>query len=166
VSTPTGDLAATDEPVEPDRPPAAGPVTNLVIVAVVVVLGGLAFAGSLRLGVGSPSAPGPGTWPALVSAVLVVLGLVLAARLRHTDDAERFTRAGLLVLAAVASMVVFVAVIDSIGFEIPTAALAFVWLRFLGGERWRTSIVISLGAAAVLYLLFVAALDVSIPHLF
>jgi hypothetical protein len=166
VITPTGDLAATDEPVEPDRPPAAGPVTNLVIVAVVVVLGGMAFAGSLRLGVGSPSAPGPGTWPALVSAVLVVLGLVLATRLHHTHDAERFTRAGLLVLAAVASMVVFVAVIASIGFEIPTAALAFVWLRFLGRERWRTSIVISLGAAAVLYLLFVAALDVSIPHLF
>ena len=166
MSTPTGDLAATDEPVEPERPPAAGPVTNLVTGAVVVVLGGVTFAGSLRLGVGSPSAPGPGTWPALVSAVLVVLGLVLVARFRHTDDAERFTGTGLLVLAAVASMVVFVAIIGTIGFEVPTAALAFVWLRFLGREGWRTSIVISLGATVAFYLLFVAALDVSIPHMF
>jgi putative tricarboxylic transport membrane protein len=173
MTTPTEDLPAEpagqadpDEPEEPDRPPAAGPVTNLVTAGVVVILGGVAFAGSLRLGVGSPSAPGPGTWPTLVSAVLVVLGLVLAARFRHTDDAERFTRTGLLVLVAVATMVVFVALIDTIGFEIPTAVLALVWLRFLGRERWRTSIVISLAATVAFYLLFVAAFDVSIPHLF
>ena len=151
---------------EADRPPAAGPLTNLVIAGTVVVLGGLAFAESLRLGVGSASAPGPGTWPAVASGVLLLLGIVLAARFRHTDDAERFGRTGLLVLAAVATMAVFVAVVATIGFEIPTAALAFVWLRFLGREGWRTSIAISLGATVAFYLLFVAALDVSIPHLF
>jgi putative tricarboxylic transport membrane protein len=91
---------------------------------------------------------------------------VLATRIRRTDDAERFTRSALLVLAAVASMAVFVAVVDTIGFEIPTAVLAFVWLRLLGRERWRTSIVISIGVTVALYLLFVAAFDVSIPHLF
>jgi hypothetical protein len=166
---PTEDLPVNVEPDdadEPDRPPAAGAVTNLVTAAVVVVLGGAALAGSVRLGVGSPSAPGPGTWPAMVSTVLVVLGLVLATRIRRTDDAERFTRSALLVLAAVASMAVFVAVVDTIGFEIPTAVLAFVWLRLLGRERWRTSIVISIGVTVALYLLFVAAFDVSIPHLF
>ncbi len=175
MTTPTEDptdTAPTDTarspagPDETDRPPAAGPMTNLVIAGTVVVLGGLAFAQSLRLGVGSASAPGPGTWPALVSGVLLILGIVLAARFRHTDDAERFGRTGLLVLAAVATMAVFVAVVATIGFEIPTAALAFVWLRFLGREGWRTSIAISLGATVAFYLLFVATLDVSIPHLF
>jgi putative tricarboxylic transport membrane protein len=163
VVTPTEDPSDT---AEPDHPPAAGPVTNLVTAGAVVILGGISFAGSLRLGVGSASAPGPGTWPAAVSAVLVVLGLVLAARFRHTDGAERFTRTGLLVLLAVTSMAAFVAAVGTIGFEIPTAVLAIVWLRFLGGERWRTSIAISLGAAVAFYLLFVAALDVSIPHMF
>jgi hypothetical protein len=167
VSTHAEDLPVEDEPAEPDdRPPAAGPVTNLVIALVVVILGGAALAGSLSLGAGSASAPGPGTWPAMVSAALIVLGLALGARARHADDAERFTRAGLLVLAAVATMVVFVAVVGVIGFEIPTAVLAFVWLRFLGHESWRTSIVVSLAAAVAFYLLFVAALDVTIPHLF
>jgi len=175
VTTPTEDPADTAPPAdaaseagvdETDRPPAAGPLTNLVVAATVVVLGGFAFAQSLRLGVGSASAPGPGTWPALVSGVLLILGIVLAARFRHTDDAEPFGRTGLLVLAAVATMAVFVAVVATIGFEIPTAALAFVWLRFLGHEGWRTSIAISVGAAVAFYLLFVAALDVSIPHLF
>jgi putative tricarboxylic transport membrane protein len=175
VTTPTEEPAATApsaataspaELDETDRPPAAGPVTNLVIAATVVVLGGLAFAESLRLGVGRAAAPGPGTWPALVSGVLLILGIVLAARFRRTDDAERFGRTGLPVLAAVATMAVFVAVVGVIGFEVPTAVLAFVWLRFLGREGWRASIAISLGATLAFYLLFVAALDVSIPHLF
>jgi len=102
----------------------------------------------------------------MVSAALIVLGLVLGARARHADDAERFTRASLLVLAAVATMGVLVAVIGVIGFEIPTAVLSFVWLRFLGHESWRTSIVVSLAVAVAFYLLFVVALDVTIPHMF
>ena len=151
---------------EPERPPAAGPVTTLVTAAIVVVLGGAAVAGALNLGVGSASAPGPGMWPVLVGAALVVLGGVLAARARSTEDAERFTRTGLLVLAATATMVVFVAVVGVIGFEIPSALLAFVWLRFLGRESWRLSAIVSVAATAAFYLLFVGALGVTIPHLF
>ncbi|MEV6633771.1 tripartite tricarboxylate transporter TctB family protein [Actinoplanes sp. NPDC051470] len=151
---------------EPERPPAAGPLTALVTAAIVVVLGGAAVAGAVRLGLGSPSAPGPGLWPGLVGAVLAVLGVVLATRARRTADAERFTRAGLLVLAATATMVVFVVVVGVIGFEIPTALLAFVWLRFLGRESWGLSAVVSLAATAAFYLLFVGALGVTIPHLF
>lgn len=166
MRTHTEDPSAIDEPAEPDRPPVAGPVTNLVTALVVVILGGAALAGSLDLGVGSLSAPGPGTWPALVSTALIVLGLVLAAGAQRTHDAERFTRTGLLVLAAVASMAVFLAVVSVIGFEMPTALLAFVWLRFLGRESWRISIVLSLVVTLAFYLLFVGALDVTIPHMF
>lgn len=162
----TEDQPDIEQPDEPERPPAAGPLTNLITAAVVVLLGGAAFVGSLGLGVGTLSAPGPGTWPAIVSAVLVVLGSVLAARARSAGDAERFTRSGLLVLAAIASMAAFVAIIATIGFEIPTALLAFIWLRFLGRESWRTSVVLSLAVTAAFYLLFVAALDVTVPHLF
>ena len=63
-------------------------------------------------------------------------------------------------------MIVFVALISVIGFEIPSALLAFVWLRFLGGESWRTSAVTSIGVVVAFYLVFVAALSVPIPHLF
>ncbi|MFC7535645.1 tripartite tricarboxylate transporter TctB family protein [Actinoplanes sp. GCM10030250] len=158
---PEADLELVD-----DRPPPAGPAANLIAAAVVVVLGGAAIAGSLALGAGSPSAPGPGTWPLVVGGALVVLGLALAIRARHTGEAERFTRSSLLVVAAVASMVVYVAVIATIGFEIPTALLAFVWLRFLGKESWRLSIITSIGIVVAFYALFVGALDVTIPHLF
>ncbi|TYB62221.1 tripartite tricarboxylate transporter TctB family protein [Nonomuraea sp. PA05] len=166
MSSPTEDPSAGSELSEQTRPPAAGTVTNLITAVVVMALGGAALAGSLSLGVGTLSSPRPGTWPAIVSAVLIVLGAVLAVQARRTSDAERFTRTAFSVLAAVASMVVHVAVISLIGFEIPTALLAFFWLRVLGRESWRISIVLSLAITVAFYLLFVGALQVSIPHLF
>ena len=148
------------------RPPPAGVPTNLVVAALVVALGAAALVGSLSLGAGSASDPGSGTWPLILSLMLVVLGVGLAVTARTTSDAERFSRSSWLVVAGLATMVVFVALIGTIGFEIPAALLAFVWLRFLGGEGWRLSVVTSLGLVVAFYLIFVAALSVPIPHLF
>ncbi|HWS35525.1 MAG TPA: tripartite tricarboxylate transporter TctB family protein [Actinoplanes sp.] len=150
----------TTEPLEEDRPPPAGPAGNLIAATVVVLLGALAITGASTLG------EGPGTWPMIVGIALVLLGLGLAARSRHDDPPERFTRGSLLVVAAVAVMAGYVTVITTIGFEIPTVLLAFVWLRFLGRETWRTSIAVSLGTTVAFYALFVGALNVTIPHLF
>jgi hypothetical protein len=148
------------------RPPPAGPVTNVVVAALVVILGAAALLGSLSLGAGSARTPASGTWPLLISLALVVLGVGLVVTARTTSDAERFSRSSWLVLAGLATMVVFVAVIEIIGFETPAALLTFVWLRFLGRESWRSSIVTSLGVVIAFYLIFVAALSVPIPHLF
>lgn len=148
------------------RPPAAGTTTNLVVATLVVALGAAALVGSRSLDIGTMRTPGPGTWPMILSLLLVALGLGLAATARRTTDAERFSRSSLLVLVGLATMVVFVALIGTIGFEIPAALLAFVWLRFLGGESWRLSVITSLGLVVAFYLIFVAALSVPIPHLF
>ena len=102
----------------------------------------------------------------LISLTMIVLGLALLPSVRRTPDAERFTRSSWLVLVGIATMVVFGVLIPIIGFEIPAALLAFVWLRFLGHESWRSSIITSLGVVAAFYLIFVAALSVPIPHLF
>ena len=148
------------------RPPPAGVTTNLVVATLVIALGAAALVGSLSLGAGSARAPGSGTWPLVLSLLLICLGLGLAVTARSTQDAERFSRSSLLVLAGLATMVAFVALISVIGFEIPAALLAFVWLRFLGGEGWRLSVITSLGLVVAFYLIFVAALSVPIPHLF
>jgi len=148
------------------RPPAAGALSNVLTAASVVVLGVAALVASAALGTGTAAEPGPGTWPLLVSILLVVLGGALLLTARRTSDAEKFSRGSLLVLAGLATMVVFVAVIEVVGFEIPAALLCFVWLRFLGREGWRMSVVTSLGVVVGFYLVFVAALAVPIPHLF
>ena len=148
------------------RPPPAGAVANAVIALLVVALGVACVAASWALGVGTASAPGSGTWPALVSIVLVALGVALLLLARRTHDAERFTGASWLVLAGLATMIGFLALIPVIGFEIPSALLMFVWLRFLGGESWRMSALLSPAVVAAFYLIFVVALSVPIPHLF
>jgi hypothetical protein len=148
------------------RPPAAGPLENAIVAAGVIALGVAALIGSGSLGVGSARVPDSGTWPLLISLLLVVLGVGLLAAARQTTDAERFTRTSWLVAAGLATMVVFVLLIGVIGFEIPAALLAFVWLRFLGGEGWRSSVVVSLAVVVAFYVIFVGALSVPIPHLF
>jgi putative tricarboxylic transport membrane protein len=154
------------EEAEHDRPPHAGPVSNVITALAAAALGVAAVVGSLNLGVGSPGEPGPGTWPLLISVALLVLSVALAVLARHHTDAERFTRASWQVLAGLATMIFFVAVIPYVGFEIPAAVLTFLWLRFLGGEGWRLSIVTSVAVVVAFYLIFVAALSVRIPHLF
>jgi putative tricarboxylic transport membrane protein len=148
------------------RPPVAGRATDVLVGLAVLGLGVAALLGSWSLGPGSPRAPGTGTWPLLVGGVLVVLGLALLAMTGRTHDAERFTRATWLVLAGLATMVGFVAVIEVIGFEIPAALLMFVWLKFLGRESWRASVVTSLAVVVAFYVVFVGLLAVPIPHMF
>jgi cation transport ATPase len=148
------------------RPPPAGRTTNLIIAVVVIAFGAAALVGSMSLGAGSVNQPGSGTWPFLVSIVLVLLGIGLLFTARGTADAERFAQPSWMVLVGIATMVVFVVLIPVIGFEIPAGLLAFVWLRFLGHESWRSSIITSLAVVIAFYLIFVAALSVPIPHLF
>lgn len=149
-----------------ERPAPAGSLVNLVAAVVVVVIGAAGLVGSWSLGLGTPGAPQSGTWPFLVCIGIVVLGILLAVSGRGGSEAERFTPASWLVAAGLATMVGFVALIGVIGFEIPAALLAFVWMRFLGREGWLTSSLTSIGCVVAFYLVFVAALGVPIPHLF
>ena len=168
TADPAGPTASAVEQADgfDDRPPAIGTPGNVVVAFGVIGLGVAGLLGSWALGPGSAAVPDTGTWPLLVSAVLIVLGVALLAVAPRTRDAERFGRAGVIVLAGLATMVGFVAVIDVIGFEIPSALLMFVWLRFLGREGWRTSILTSIGVVVGFYAVFVGALGVPIPHMF
>jgi putative tricarboxylic transport membrane protein len=116
-------------------------------------------------GVGARRRPGPGLWPFAVSVLITVLAVVLLVVGRHLDDAEKFTRASLLVLAGGATFVGFGVILPSVGFEIPAILLSIVWLRFLGGESWRSTIVIAVATTAVFYVLFLYVLKIPLPHL-
>ncbi len=151
---------------EAEKPPAAGTASNVAAAVVVGALGLFGLLGSLDLGVGSASSPGPGTWPGIVSVALVVLAVGLAVAAPRTHDAERFGQTSWLVLLGLATMVGFALSVGSVGFEVPAALLAFVWLKVLGREGWRTSVVGAVLMTAVFYLIFVAALGTPIPHLF
>ncbi len=134
-------------------------VAGLLAVAV-----GIAVAfGARDLGVGSLTDPGPGLWPLVVSAVLVITGAVVAAR--PGDDAEAIGRDAWTVVVACVTLVAYTAVIRVVGFELPTIALLAVWMRVFGGEPWRTTVAVSVGVTVVVYLVFILALGVALPHL-
>ncbi|MFC3996640.1 tripartite tricarboxylate transporter TctB family protein [Nocardiopsis sediminis] len=165
---PAGTVGAPSVPGEdaPETPGPLGPVANIGVGIAVVALGAAGIAGSLALGAGAPARPAAGTWPLLVSCAMAGLGVVLLLMAGRTRDTEAFSAASWKVLAGLATMAGFVAVIGVIGFEIPSALLAFVWLRFLGGESWRLSAVTSVLIVVAFYVIFVGLLAVPIPHLF
>ena len=102
----------------------------------------------------------------MVSLLLIILGIALAAGSGRTKDAEKFSSMSWAVLFGLATMVGFGLLIPIIGLEIPGVLLTFAWLKVLGRESWRTSIVASVAIVAAFYLIFVVALRTSIPHLF
>jgi putative tricarboxylic transport membrane protein len=128
-----------------------------------VAVGIAAALGARDLGVGSLTDPGPGLWPLVVSAVLAITGAVVAVR--PGDDAEAIGRDAWTVVVACVTLVAYTAVIRVVGFELPTIALLAVWMRMFGGEPWRTTVAVSVGVTVVVYLVFILALGVALPHL-
>ncbi|GAA1915095.1 tripartite tricarboxylate transporter TctB family protein [Nocardioides hwasunensis] len=148
-----------------ERPPAGGPAYQLVSALVVLAFGLGAAVLAWGYGLGSLRRPGPGLWPFVVSVLIIVLAVILLAIGRTLDDTEKFTRASLLVLVGAATFVGLGVLLPLVGFEIPAVLLGIIWLRFLGGESWRSTILVSVLTTAAFYFLFLYALSVPLPHL-
>ena len=141
------------------------PLAQLGAAGVAGAIGVFGLIGSIALGLGRLTAPGPGLWPFTVSVVITVLAVVLALTGRHGADTEPFTAASVQTAAAVLSLVVFAVLLPLIGFEIPSLLLVFVWMRFLGRERWVSSVAVSVGTVVAFYVLFVTVLEIPLPRL-
>jgi len=151
---------------EEEKPPAAGPLANAASSLVVLGVGIGAMVLSITMGLGTPSAPQPGLWPFIISCVMVALGLFQLIAGRHNRDAEKFTRMSAAPLTGLVTLAAMVALMPLIGFELPALVLCIIWMRFLGGETWRSTLLISTIVVAAFYGIFVLALGTSVPHLF
>jgi putative tricarboxylic transport membrane protein len=151
--------------VEEERPPAGGPLYQTVgaLVALAIGVGGVVLA--YGYGLGSLHEPGPGLWPFVLSVVICALSLILLATGRRLIDSEAFTRSSALPLVGLITFIAFGLLMPLIGFEIPAVVLCAIWLRFLGHESWRNTIVISVLTTAAFYFLFLYALGIPLPHL-
>lgn len=158
----TAELAAQEEE---DRPPAGGPRHQVAAALAVLALGVFGAVRSLDYGLGRLTQPGPGLWPFVVSSLVVLVSLGLLAWGRRLTDAEMFTRSSVLPAIGVVTFLVLAALLPVIGFEIPAFLLAVVWLRFLGGETWRSTVLVATGTVVAFYLVFVVALSIPMPRL-
>lgn len=151
---------------EAEKPPAAGALANVGASLVVLGVGIGALILSVAMGLGTPATPQPGLWPFIISCVMVALALFQLILGRRNRDAEKFTRMSFAPLTGVATLAAMVALMPVIGFEIPALVLCIVWMRFLGGETWRSTLLISALVVAGFYGIFILVLGTSIPHLF
>jgi hypothetical protein len=151
---------------EEEKPPAAGSLANVASSLVVLGVGVGAAILSLAMGLGTPATPQPGLWPFIISCVMVGLGLFQLIAGRHNRDAEKFTRMSAAPLTGLVTLAAMVALMPLIGFELPALVLCVIWMRFLGGETWRSTLLISVAVVVAFYGIFVLALNTSIPHLF
>jgi hypothetical protein len=151
---------------EEEKPPAAGALANAASSLVVLGVGIAAAVLSIAMGLGTPATPQPGLWPFIISCVMVALGVFQLIAGRHNRDAEKFTRMSTAPLTGLVTLAAMVALMPLIGFELPALALCVIWMRFLGGETWRSTLVVSASVVIGFYAIFVLALNTSIPHLF
>jgi putative tricarboxylic transport membrane protein len=151
--------------LEEERPPAGGPVYQVAgaLAGMAVGIGGATLA--YGYGLGNLREPGPGLWPFVVSVLIAGLSAVLLLVGRGLTDAEAFTRSSVLAVIGAVTFIAFGLMLPLTGFEIPAVLLCVIWLKFLGGESWRNTIVISVVTVAVFYFLFLYGLRIPLPHL-
>lgn len=154
---------STTEDIEA-RP--AGSWTYIVAAAGPAVLALFVMLQSLDLGLGSLSAPRPGLWPFAVSVALLGTTVVLLVGWSRFGDCDAWGVGAARTAVGAASLVPFVLLTPHIGFEIPAFLLLVFWMKVLGGESWRVSLAVALGAVVAVHLTFVEALGVSLPYLF
>jgi putative tricarboxylic transport membrane protein len=151
--------------LEEERPPAGGPSYQIAGASVGVAIGVGGAILSAGYGLGSLREPGPGLWPFVISVLIAAMSAVLLVVGRGLTDAEAFTRSSVLPVVGVVTFVAFGLLMPVTGFEIPALALCVIWLKFLGGESWRNTVVISVVTVAAFYLLFLYGLRIPLPHL-
>lgn len=123
---------------------------------------------SIRLKVGTPLMPQPGFFPFLGGFLLAGLSVALLVHgwrgrgkesLKTGESFGEWRRPAILV----AGMCVYTAVLESLGFVLPTLIIAILILRVLGVKSWKVLIVSSLGLSVGTYILFRRILGVELP---
>ncbi|MGP9783354.1 hypothetical protein CQ017_05480 [Arthrobacter sp. MYb224] len=152
---------------EAEAPEPAGPIANLVSSLVVLALSIAGLALSIGLGLGTPAAPAAGMWPFIVTLIAGVMAIaqIIVGR-SGGKDGEKFSGMSWYAAIGFGTLILMVVLMPLIGFEVPALLLCFVWMRWLGGERWRSATIYSILIVAAFYAIFIAALGTTIPRLF
>jgi len=151
--------------MEEERPPAGGPLYQVAGAVAGIAVGASGAVLAFGYGLGSLDKPGPGLWPFVISVLIAALSVVLLVVGRGFTDSEAFTASSWLPVAGIVTFVAFGVLMPLVGFEIPALLLAVVWLKFLGGESWRNTVIIAVLTVATFYFLFLYGLRIPVPHL-
>jgi putative tricarboxylic transport membrane protein len=105
-------------------------------------------------------------WLGVFMAILSIL-LIVNATLQQADSNQEtvFPRGRALVAVALflAGLAAYIALLEVIGYLSATAFLTAFLLRFVMQTRWRTTLLVAVGASIVLFVIFQVLLHVDLP---
>lgn len=128
-----------------------------------LALGICALAYAYTLSLGGLTNPGPGLWPFLISVAIILFSITLLVTESGAEDYERFTRGIRTIALGIVSLAAFVLLFALIGFIVPGFLTFVFWLRFIGGESWRLTLIVASLSTAAFYLVFAVLLSVPFP---
>jgi putative tricarboxylic transport membrane protein len=134
---------------------------------ILLIIGLVTAWSSIHLSMGKWRHPGPGFFPFGLALVLILLSLALIFKSWTKDLVPAAFWPGktwLRPLLGTAILFFYALIVDPVGF-IPTTFIFLVaWMQVIERLRWRTTISISVGTTAALYLIFVWFLEVPVPQ--
>lgn len=132
------------------------------------LLGGALAAESVHIGIGEIRHPGTGFMGFLVGASLGAAGLVLALSATYRR-AEKKAGAGegqswRNVLITLASLLVYILLLEQAGFLLTTFFLLFVLFKVTAPGKWLSPLLSSIAVVLLSYLIFFVWLKVTLPQ--
>ena len=140
-----------------------------IIASILLILFGMAVSiESIRLKVGTFLLPEPGFYPFFVGLLLMGIAFVLLVQSclgrgdasQQPHDAIGDLRRPMILLS---SMGVYTALMNPIGYVLPTVLVAAVVLRIAGVTSWKVVGLISVGLSVGTYVLFSRILGIDLP---
>lgn len=132
---------------------------DIVVALIMVGIGALVMADSLRLGAGwAEDGPQSGYFPFYIGLIIVVvsLGTVAVTVFGRKQNRDAFVNSVQLrhVLRVFAPTVAFIALVGFIGIYVASAIFIGASMRWLGRFRWRTIVIVGLAVPIALFFLF------------
>jgi putative tricarboxylic transport membrane protein len=138
---------------------ASNRTVNIVVALVLIAVGGLVIADSLRLGIGWASdGPSPGYFPFYTGLLIMLSSLctIILTLMGRMGSNEPFVRHEQFryVMKVFVPTVVYVGLIGLIGIYVASVLFIALFMRLLGRFRWHVTILVSLAVPFALFVIF------------
>jgi putative tricarboxylic transport membrane protein len=139
-------------------------LTDMAGSLVLILLGIGAVIGAIGLRVGTPTEPQPGFFPFLSGAFIIILSSIIfvqgcLGRSKSKISLGEIQRPAMLV----AVLIVFVALLEPLGYVIASPFVVALVLRIMGIKSWRVLLVTSLALSIGTFVLFDRLLGITLP---
>ena len=131
---------------------------------ILVLIGAGVIVGALKLRLGSATEPEPGFFPFVGGVLLLVLSSILLVQaFRGQGLANKAFGELRRPIILIVAMVIYVAILEEIGFVLATVMLSAMVLRILDTKSWWVLVAASLVLSVGSYVLFDRLLGVTLP---